>query len=438
MEKHIIVVSIDAMVLEDLEYCRTLPAFSEILKDAALIERVQTIYPSLTHPVHGTLITGAAAGKTGAVNNSVFHPEVPERVDEWYNYLHQLRCETIFHAAKRAGLRSATTTWPMASGGQEVIDYLVPCVLTPDLKGYEHCPVEAYRALGAQKEITDIIGQAIARYGYENTYPAIDERQIYCAVELIKRYRPHLLFTHPVCVDHARHVSGVFGPEVRPALEQVDKYLQRLLAAVREAGIAEQTSFVLLSDHGQINITRTVSPNVRLCEEGYITSDAQGRPTAFRAYVKSAGASAHVYLSDPADKALYGAVYRLLSQMAQEGTHGFERVYTTNEVCEKYGLYGDFSFVLETDGQTGFGEWLQAPAVRGFDLSDYRFGRGTHGHEPCKGAQPFFVAKGPSFRAGVTLAQGSILNHAPTLAAALGLSLPQAEGHPVWEILAEQ
>lgn len=59
MNKHLIVVSIDALVFEDLEYAKTLPNFSKILRDCSLIERVNTIYPSLTHPVHATIISGA-------------------------------------------------------------------------------------------------------------------------------------------------------------------------------------------------------------------------------------------------------------------------------------------------------------------------------------------------------------------------------------------
>ena len=105
MDKHLIVVSIDAMVFEDLEYCKTLPNFSKIMDGAAIIERVCTIYPSVTHPVHATLITGNPAGITGAVNNSIFNPEAPDKGNGiWYNFLHQMNCETIFHAAKRAGI----------------------------------------------------------------------------------------------------------------------------------------------------------------------------------------------------------------------------------------------------------------------------------------------------------------------------------------------
>ena len=209
-----------------------------------------------------------------------------------------------------------------------------------------------------------------------------------------------------------------------------------ILGAVADAGIEDCTDIVLLSDHGQINITRTISPNVYLRDNGYITVGEDGYISSWRAYVKSAGASAHVYLKDKSDKGLYTEIYGLLTEMAREGVYGFERVFTEDEVKEKYGLFGDFSFVLETDGYTSFGEWTERPSVRGFDLSDYRFGKGTHGHEPNKGPQPTFIAKGKSFKNGVIIPRGSILNHAPTLAAALGAYLPEAEGKPLIEILA--
>lgn len=436
MSKHLIVASIDAMVFEDLEYCKTLPDFWKIMNGASIIERVMTIYPSVTHPVHATLITGNPAGVTGAVNNSIFNPEAPDKGNGiWYNFMNQMKCETIFHAAKRAGLTTASSSWPMTSGGQDVIDYLVPCALNADFVGFEDNPIDAYRNLGAQECVVPIIEEAIKRFTHENKHPEVDEFQAYCSAEIIKRFKPNLLLTHPSYVDNQRHAGGAFGEKVNNALRETDRWLGMMLDAVKEAGIEKETDFVFLSDHGQINITRTISPNVYLADEGYIKLDENGNIKEWLAFSKSTGASAHVYLKNPDDKKLYGEVYKLLSDMAEEGIYGFERVYTTDEVKEKYNLYGDFSFVLETDGYTSFGEWVTRPSVRGFDLSDYRFGKGTHGHEPHKGPQPPFVAKGPSFKENVVLPTGSILDHAPTLAAVLGLELPEAMGKPVYEIL---
>ena len=96
MSKHLVVISVDAMVYEDLALCRTLPNFCRVLDGASVIERVETIYPSLTHPVHATLITGNPAGVTGIVNNIVFDPEEPDKaMDIWYNFMPQLKCDDL-------------------------------------------------------------------------------------------------------------------------------------------------------------------------------------------------------------------------------------------------------------------------------------------------------------------------------------------------------
>ena len=114
--KHVIVVSVDAMVFEDLEYARELPHFKKLLEGGSLIERVTTIYPSLTHPVHATLLTGAPAGVTGVIRNEILTPGKLKGLP-WYNLLSDIKCDTILHAAKRAGLTTACCTWPLTAKG---------------------------------------------------------------------------------------------------------------------------------------------------------------------------------------------------------------------------------------------------------------------------------------------------------------------------------
>ena len=436
MSKHLIVISIDAMVYEDLEYAATQPNFKQILDGASVIERVKTIYPSLTHPVHATLITGAPAGVTGITNNHIFKPASPDKdCSQWYNILSEIKCDTLLHAAKRAGLTTASSTWPVTADGGDVIDYLVPSALNYYFEGYEEHPLDVYRVHGANEEIMDIITAAVEQFGHVDRHPEYDAFQIYCASELIRRYQPNLLLIHPGDVDNKRHRGGVFSDLVKESIQRTDGWLGQILDAVRDAGIEAETDIVLLSDHGQINISRVISPNVILVDQGLIKLAEDGSVKEWDAYVHSAGASAHVYLKRPEDPELWNRVYGLLSSMAEEGIYGFEKVYTTAELKEKYGLDGGFSFVLETDGYTSFGEKLQRPMVTSHDFNDYRFGKGTHGHEPHKGPQPPFIGKGPSFKEGVIVPEGDILNHAPTLAKVLGVELKDAWGKPVTEIL---
>ncbi len=432
--KHIIVVSIDAMVCEDLEYAKTLPAFSEIMKDASVIERVRTIYPSVTHPVHATLITGASAGIHGIINNYKFEKDAPAS-GEWHNCLGDIRCDTLLHAAKRAGLTTATATWPLTCRGSEVIDYLVPGLMNYYLDGREGEPLSVFREYGATPCIMDIIAEGVQKFGARDVHPAVDAFQFFCATKIFERYQPNLMLIHPGHVDHTRHGYGVFSEQVKEALRLTDGWLCQLIECVKRTGLWDKTDIILLSDHGQINITRAISPNVYFAREGLISLDEEGKILSFDAYAKSAGASAQVFLSRPDDEELCNRVGRLLYHLRDEGVYGISEVFDKDEARERYSLFGDFSFVIETDGYTSFAENALMPAVRGFDLSDYRYGRATHGHLPSLGPCPTFIARGPSFKSGVRLPEGNILNHAPTVASILGITLNDAEGTPVKEIL---
>ena len=430
--KHLIVVSVDALVYEDLEYAKTLPNFGRLIEKGAIIERVKTIYPSLTHPVHASIISGAPAGVTKIVNNATL---APGKDGAWYNMLDEIDCDTILHAAKRAGLTTAVCEWPVTAKGQNVIDYLVPDILSEYSTGREDEILDVFREYGTTECLMDIVEEGISRFGFRDEHPAVDHFQIFCASEIIKRHKPNLLLTHPSLVDNARHLSGIFGERVKPALEQTDVWLGQLLDAVREAGIEDTTDFIILSDHGQLNIVRVICPNIYLADAGYIRLNEMGELESWDAYIASAGLSAQVYLSRPDDTELYDGVYALLSEMAKEGIYGFERVFTTDEVEARYGLSGDFSFVIESDGYSSFSEALTRPIVRPLDTSDYRTGKGTHGHMPEKGPQPTFIGCGRSFKSGAVVKEGSILSHAPTMAKILGLELRDSEGVAVCEIL---
>lgn len=431
--KHLIVVSADALVFEDLEYAKHLPMFSMLMENGAAIERVRTIYPSSTHPAHASIMSGNPTGVTSVISNLLFGVGTDRK--PWFNCLDQVQCDTIFHAARRAGLTTAACRWPLTAGKHGIIDYLVPEVMVNDYTGREHEPLQVYRDLGTTECLMDVVEEAIELYGYENVHPSYDDFEIHVAAEIIRRYRPNLLMVHPSQIDDTRHKSGLFSEQVHDALRMVDACLGKLWAAVCDAGIAEETDFVLTSDHGHMAVVRNICPNVFLADAGYIRPDAEGGIASWDAYAVSNGLSAQIYLSRPDDAALYSEVYALLQKMAADQIYGFETVFTREEVWEKYGLTGGFSFVIETDGYTSFNGDHRRPAVRGIDISDYRLGHSTHGHAPDKGPQPTFLAMGPSFRKGAVVPTGSILDQAPTFARVLGAELQGAMGKVVEDIL---
>lgn len=101
---------------------------------------------------------------------------------------------------------------------------------------------------------------------------------------------------------------------------------------------------------------------------------------------------------------------------------------------QKMHLDGDFSFVIEGDGYTEFGNGLEE-LIKTMPLRTGGHIFGDHGFHPDKGPRPPFLALGPAFKNGVALEHADLTDGAPTYAKILGASLPQADGKVISEIL---
>lgn len=429
-QSRVIVVSADAMVYEDLAYLRNRPNFKFLLEHGSLVKRCRTIYPTITYPCHTTMATGVYPNKHQLVNNNELHIGMKKNIP--WNWFHDaVKCPDIFTAAKRAGLKTASVFWP-CTGNHPDIDYLVD-------EYWPQFPGDDVRDVYLRAGTTpDVYEKCVAPYmeGLRiRSHPATDQFLIDCACDMIRNYQPHLLMIHTGNIDAYRHDTGLFNDKVTQGLEEHEVWLGQLIDATKEAGVYEETNFFIISDHGQMEIKRSIRPNVVLADYGLISYDEKGDLVDWKAYCFSAGMSAQVYLKDPADKETYDKTYALLKHMRDEGIYGISEVWTTEEINEKEHLSGDFSFVLETDGYTSFANGWTRPIIKQFDVSDYRFGYATHGYHPDKGPQPTFMGFGPDIKQGVVLERRPTVDEAPTYAKILGCEMPWADGTPIAEIL---
>lgn len=430
MNRYLIVVSVDAMVYEDFETLKNMPAVGKLMEKGSIVKNVKTIYPSLTHPIHATLMSGCPAGVTGVVNNETFC--AGQMKNTWYNSMDQMQCETLFHAAKRAGMTTCACRWPLTAGAFDLIDYLVPEVMDDEIDA-EPDDEKLYRRVVSPCLYEDIVKPNLHLLDGKN-HPNDENFAIACACDIIRKHKPNLLMTHPCMVDSTRHRNGLFNDAVVEALRLTDGWIGQLMQAVEDAGIADETSFCIVSDHGHLEIKRSMAINVFLRDRGFITVDEQENFVNWKAYAQSSGLSAQVHVKNEEDKP---AVYNALKEMCEEGIYGMSEVLTVEETNARYGLKGDFAFVVETDGFTSFRDDWRRPAVRPLDITDYRYGHSTHGHMPEKGPQPPMLLCGPAFKVNAVIENTSVLNEAPTFAAALGLELPQACGTAIKEVLAD-
>jgi hypothetical protein len=195
--------------------------------------------------------------------------------------------------------------------------------------------------------------------------------------------------------------------------------VEKIVDAVREAGMTARTTFLVVSDHGFKAYTRQVRPAVAF--------EAAGVGTA--AYVLPEGGTAFVYL----DKAKAAdALPKVLA--AARSVEGIDQVITP-------------------DGFAALGLPLPSADPQMFDVlltakSGYSFSGATGG--PVTAAVPqtagshgylasdpemdaIFIASGWGVKSGTRLDRVANIDIAPTIARFLRISLPTAKGKPILE-----
>lgn len=419
---NLFVMSVDALFTENLADVRRMPGFAEILNRAAIFENVYCVYPTLTYVCHASIMSGCWPDRHGVPHNQILDPAIKDR--NWYWDYSSLKVPTVFDWAKRAGLSTAAVGWPVTAGSP-VIDACVPevweadpkvtsdpALLAPALDAiYEHgCSPRGYELYKRHKGILR-----------NNRTPELDEFDTACNEDIIRGLGANVLYTHQAMLDHARHEHGVLAPETQDALRMHDGWIQRCIAAMREAGTYDDTVFVILGDHGHVRIDYKLSPNVLLAKAGLLDVDEAGRVASWRAYMQSSGVSGQLFVSD--DDALRAA-RAALQPLVDDGL--LTDVFTHEEVRERFHEDGEFALMVEAAPNYGIGGDCTGELVTPAGSADYKYAISTHGHLPFRGPRPPFIVAGPGVVPG-RYAGARLIDEAPTLMRLAGIPFDASE-----------
>lgn len=424
-EQYVVIVSIDGVPAESLWDERIpLPTMRSLAKQGAWANAMVPSTPTKTWTNHTTLATGVHPAKHGVLTNGKF-TESDRGSVIYQNDLDRGELSTyptLYDYAYEAGLRTAGINWPVTRNAETLHDNF------PDAPNeLAHMTSELRSALidrGLLEEGSDLSYRHDSPAGADYTWTA-------AATHLIRARKPDLLLFHLLNVDTMHHRHGAPSWPGFTALSLVDTQLKQVLDALDETGIRDQTTIFVVSDHGFMNVEKTVRPNVLLRKEGLLEVDKERDIKQARVQVVENGGSAMVFVTDRAAERDLETARSLF-----EGAEGIARVVGPDEY-EAYGLphpseeehVGDL--MLEAAPGHAFGDSATGEYIVSLDETIGKHGYSSRTPE----MSTLFVASGRGVRSGIKLDTVDIRSVAPTAARLLGIEMETADGEVLESIL---
>ena len=331
-------------------------------------------YPSLTFPNHYTLVTGLRPDRHGLIHNAMYDEALGDfRLSDrdavgngdWY-----ADGEPLWVTAERAGLPTATLSWP---GSEAAVRGVRPA---------RWFPFDETRPIDTR--VDTVLGW-------------LDEPAA---------TRPRLVtlyFEHP---DKAGHDHGPGSPQYRAAMRVVDTALARLVDGLRTRGTLDRVNVLVVSDHGMAEVPEgqviTVESMASMTEARIVST---GQVIGI---VPNPGFEARV-----ADRLLGAhAQYDCWRREAMPARWQFGRHPRVPPiVCQ---MHPGWDAIPE--------EALARRPQRT---------RGSHGYDPAlPEMRAMFVAHGPAFRRGVVLDGFDNVDLYPLLARLIGVTAEDNDGDP--------
>jgi predicted AlkP superfamily pyrophosphatase or phosphodiesterase len=158
-----------------------------------------------------------------------------------------IRVPTVFDAAKRAGLRTASFFWPETRDDPS-IDYNIPEVL--DAAGRAESGAVEETFLQDLRRGGVPIDLYYHLFGQDLLQGAADTIMAEAAAHVIRTAEPQLLALHILVTDTVQHRFGDSHYMSRSALTMADACVGTIRRAVSEKGLEESTTYIIAADHG--------------------------------------------------------------------------------------------------------------------------------------------------------------------------------------------
>lgn len=402
---HVVLITIDGFRPDFyLDTSWHTPHLRELLKGGTHANGVNSVFPSMTYPSHTTIVTGVQPAKHGVYSNGIYEPLGPTGKMYWNDS--SIHTPTIWGALHNKGFKVAALLWPVSANAP--VDYNIP-----DIGSMGEVIRETYsKPTGL---ISDLKKEVFA--GADKIEYGKDQNVARIAAYVIQKDQPSLMTIHFFSVDHAEHMQGRTGDMVSAAIKDADEGVGIIEDALKQQGIWDNTVIIVTGDHGFLNVTTSVHPNVWLKNAGLLTDV---KKDDWKAQFYTVGGSAYLHLKDPDDRATLAAVKKVLQSLSDS----VQKLFRVIDTKQMKSIGGNPESALALSGENGasFGGNFSGEAVlpgKG----------GTHGYFPdFKEIQTGFIAYGPGIQPDGLVQVMNLRDIAPIVARILNIQFPSADG----------
>ena len=414
----VVVISIDGFPDYALRDSKTaIPALRRLIREGAVAANgMLPINPTVTWPNHTAMVTGVDASRHGVLYNGlpIRTPGQPVRIQASVSKSELVTVPTVYDLAHQAGLKTAEVDW-VAIEDAPTIDY-----------SFFEIPKAASliaREMIARGTLTldDVQQFSKARITWR------DQIWTEAVIHILREHRPNLMLFHLLTTDTMQHTYGARSLAAQTALSLADRQVQRILDTLKDTGMLEQATVLVVSDHGFATAKRLIHPNSILHDGGLI------RGSECDAWTIPEGGTAMVYITNEQKRA------ELVSRLPEmfRGVEGVQQIIEPKSFAEHgFPPPGPTSrmadLVLAAADGYAFGGKTEGPAV--IDIAPGA-ASGNHGYlRTNPDMRAIFVAWGAGIRPDTKLPEVRNWDVAPTVAHLLGLEMKNISGHALTEL----
>ena len=364
-----------------------LPAIQALRARGSYAVGIESVFPSQTLPAHASMITGSPPADHTVTSDYSFDQESASQSKDPRKSAKEIKAETVFDVARRAGLVVAAVGFPLTTGAAIIFN---------------------------QPDATDDFVKALS------------------AADIIEKYRPNLLLVNFTSFYEAQRRYGPLSAESLRAMGSIDGLVKKIVDAAANSRIAEETTFILVSDSGASKVEKEFNPNVLLVKKGWLATDDQGRITSWRAVAQSFGGSAAVFVKDPKDEDFIHEVETFFTQQSEKPDSPIWRIITRREATK---LGADSRVALYLDAAPFYAITAK---TTGSPITNLTKGadRAARGYAPSRvEMRALFVIAGKGIKSGVQTPYARLIDIAPTVARLLGLEMKTARGRVITEVI---